>query len=189
MSRDPRVDTYIAKAPEYAKPILTYVRDMLHAAVPDVQETIKWGAPHFDYKGMMVGMAAFKEHAGINFWKGKLIGKDGLSPIKSINDLPPKKELLALFKKLAQLNEDGVKIARPKRAPKPEAKTPPDLAAALKKNKKAASAWEDFSPSHRREYVQWITEAKTGETRKRRLDQALEWMAEGKSRNWKYMKK
>ena len=189
MSRDPRVDAYIAKAPAYAKPVLTYLREVVHAAVPDVEETIKWSAPHFDHKGMMIGMAAFKEYAAINFWKGKLIGQDGYSDIRSVDDLPAKKELIALFKKLAKLNEDGVKIARPKSAPKPEAKTPADLAAALKKNKKAATAYEDFSPSHRREYVQWITEAKTDETRKRRLDQAVEWIAEGKSRNWKYVKK
>jgi len=189
MSRDPRVDAYIAKAPEYAKPILAYVREVVHAAVPDVEETIKWGAPHFDYKGMMLGMAAFKEHAGVNFWKGKLIGKDGYGDIRSVGDLPPKKELTAIIRKLAQLNAEGVKVARPKKAPKPEAKTPPDLAAALKKNKKAAAAWDGFPPSHRREYLHWITEAKAEETRKRRLDQAIEWIAEGKSRNWKYMKK
>ena len=188
-SRDPRVDAYIAKSPEYAKPILAYVREIVHSAVPDVEETIKWSAPHFDYKGIMIGMAAFKQHVGINFWKGKMIGADGFGDIKSVDDLPPKKELTALFKKLAALNQQGIKIDRPKKAPKPEPRTPPDLAAALKKNKKAAAAYEDFPPSHRREYIQWITEAKSDETRQRRLDQAVEWIAEGKSRNWKYMKK
>ena len=188
MSRDPKVDAYIAKAPEYARPILRYVRDVVHSAVPDVEETIKWGAPHFDYKGIMIGMAAFKAHAGINFWKGKLIGMDGFGDIRSVDDLPPKKELAALVRKLAELNEQGVKVEK-KIVPKKAVKTPPDLVAALKKNKKAATAYENFSPSHRREYVQWISEAKTDETRKKRLDQAIEWMAEGKPRNWKYMRK
>ena len=189
MSRDPRVDAYIAKAPDFARPILTWFRDVVHAAVPDVEETIKWSAPHFDHKGIMIGMAAFKQHCGMNFWKGPLIGIDGFGRVTSIEDLPPKKELIGIVRKLAQLNEEGVKVEKPRRAPKPEAKTPPDLAAALKKNKKAAAAWDGFPPSHRREYVQWITEAKADETRKRRLDQAIDWIASGKPRNWKYMKK
>lgn len=189
MSRDPRVDTYIAKSGDFARPILSYFREVVHTAVPDVEETMKWSAPHFDHQGIMIGMAAFKQHCGINFWKGPLIGIDGFGRVMSIEDLPPKKELIEIVRKLARLNEQGAKVARPKKAPKPEAKTPADFAAALKKNKKAASAYEGFSPSHRREYIQWITEAKTDETRKKRLDQAVVWIAEGKSRNWKYMKK
>jgi hypothetical protein len=189
MSRDPRVDAYIAKSPEFAKPILNHIREAIHTAVPDVQETMKWSVPFFDYKGPLANMAAFKAHCAFGFWKGSLIGADRIGDLKSIDDLPPKKELVAFAKKAAKLNEDGVKVVRPKKAPQPEAKTPPDLAAALKKNKKAGTAYDNFSPSHRREYVQWITEAKSDETRKRRLDQAVEWMAEGKPRNWKYMKK
>ena len=186
---DPRVDAYIAKSAESAKPILSYFRGVVHSAVPDVEETIKWGAPHFDYKGMMLGIAGFKQHCVVNFWKGGLIGIDGFGGIKSIDDLPPRKELIALIKKLAKLNEEGVKVARPERAPKKEAKTPPALAAALKKNKKAASTFENFSPSHRREYIEWITDAKSDETRQRRIDQAVAWIGEGKPRNWKYMRK
>jgi uncharacterized protein YdeI (YjbR/CyaY-like superfamily) len=186
---DPRVDAYIAKSAEFAKPILSYLRDVVHSAVPDVEETIKWGAPHFDYKGMILGIAAFKGHCAVHFWKGSLIGVDGYGDVKSISDLPPKKELTAFVKKLAQLNEQGVKVARPKRAPKKEAKMPANLAAALKKNRKAASTFEGFSPSHRREYIEWITDAKSDETRQRRIDQAVAWIAEGKPRNWKYMKK
>lgn len=186
---DPRVDAYIAKSAEFAKPILSYFRDVVHSAVPEVEETMKWSTPFFDYKGPICNIAAFKAHCSVHFWKGSLIGVDGYGDIKSISDLPPKKELAVVIKKLAQLNEQGVKIARPKRAPKKEAKTPPALAAALQKNKKAASTFENFSPSHRREYVEWITEAKSDETRQRRIDQAIGWIAEGKSRNWKYMKK
>ena len=186
--RDPRVDAYIAKAADFERPILQYFRDVVHTAVPDVEETIKWSAPFFDYKGPLCGMAAFKSYCGFHFWKAPLLGKEEIGRIAAIDDLPPKKELIATLKNAAQLNEEGVKVER-KRTPKKEAKTPDDLAAALKKNKKAAATFENFSPSHRREYIEWISDAKSDETRKRRLDQALEWLAQGKSRNWKYMKK
>ena len=190
-NRDPRIDGYIAKSPEYAKPILSYFRDIVHSVVPEVEETVKWSAPAFDYKGPMVGMAAFKSYCAFHFWKFSLLGLDSneFGTVASIDDLPPKKALIALLKKAAQLNEKGIKVEKPKRAPKEEARTPNDLATALKRNKKAASAFEDFSPSHRREYIQWITDAKSDETRQRRLDQAVEWIAVGKPRNWKYMKK
>ena len=188
---DPRVDAYIARSAEFAKPILSYFRDVVHTAVPDVEETIKWSAPAFDYKGPLVIMAGFKAYCGFHFWKAQLLGLDTneLGKVTAIKDLPPKKKLLALLKKARQLNDEGVKIEKPKRLPKKEAKTPADLAAALTKNKKAAATFENFSPSHRREYIEWIASAKSDETRKRRLDQALEWLGEGKPRNWKYMKK
>ena len=199
-TRDARVDEYIAKSPEFAKPILKYIRDTVHAAVPEVEETMKWSVPHFDYKGTMANMAAFKAHCALGFWKGTLVtGKmpkseesaGSMGRIESLQDLPKKKELTALFKKAASLNDEGVKsptrgVAR---TPKPELPTPDDLAKALGKNKKAKAAFDAFSPSHRREYIEWITEAKAEETRKRRLEQAIEWMGEGKSRNWKYERK
>ena len=189
MSRDPRVDAYIAKSPDFAKPILTAIRETLHSAVPELEETMKWSMPFFDYKGPLANMAAFKAHCAFGFWKASLVGADRMGDLKSVEDLPPLKQFVSWAKKAAKLNEDGVKIVRPKKAPPKEAKTPPDVAAALKKNKKAATAWESFPPSHRREYLQWITEAKADETRKRRLGQAIEWIGEGKPRNWKYMKK
>ena len=195
--RDPRVDAYIDKAAEFAKPILEHVREVVHTAVPEVEETMKWSFPHFDYKGVLCSVAAFKEHCAFGFWKGALVlGKDAkadamgqMGRIKSVKDLPPKKELIRLIKEAARLNEEGVKVVRKKSAPKPEIETPKDLIAALAKNKKAKSTFESFSPSARREYVAWIVEAKSDETRQRRLDQAIEWMAEGKPRNWKYMVK
>ena len=193
-NRDPRVDAYIAKAPDFAKPILERVRDAVHAAVPDVEETMKWSTPFFDYKGPLCMVAAFKAHCRFGFWKGSLVtgrtSGEKIEKITTVDDLPSKKELIALVKIAAQLNEDGVKPVRPaKKAATKPVKTPDDLAAALKKNKKANAAFEKFPPSHRREYIDWITSAKADETRKRRLDQAIEWMAEGKPRNWKYMKK
>ncbi len=189
-TRDPRVDAYIEKSAEFAKPILEYVREVVHSAVPNVEETMKWSTPFFDCKGPLCNMAAFKAHCGIHFWKSSLIGigSDDFARVTSVKDLPPKREFIALVKKAAQLNEKGIKVERPKRAPKKEAKTPSDLAVALTKNKNAQATFENFSPSHRREYVEWIAEAKTDETRQRRIDQAIEWMSEGKPRKWKYMK-
>ena len=196
-SRDPRIDAYIAKSADFAKPILEYIRETVHAAVPDVTETMKWSSPSFEYHGIFCGMAAFKEHCAFGFWKHSLIfpgtpvGQDGMGSmgkITKVRDLPNKKEFTALLKRAAKLNEEGTKVVKPKKAPRGEAETPDDLAAALKKNKKALKTFEGFSPSHRREYIEWITEAKTEPTRKKRLDQTMEWLEEGKPRNWKYMK-
>ena len=189
---DRRVDAYIAKSRDFAKPILEHLREVVHTACADVEETMRWSFPHFDYKGTLCSMAAFKEHCAFGFWKGALVvgerPKDAmghLGRITSIKDLPTKKALIALVKKAAKLNEAGVKRVIV-RKPKPPLETPPDLVSALAKNKKAKSAFEAFPPSHRRDYVEWITEAKTDATRERRLKQALEWIAEGKPRNWKY---
>jgi uncharacterized protein YdeI (YjbR/CyaY-like superfamily) len=198
-TRDPRIDTYIAKQKDFAKPILTHIREVVHAACPEVEETMKWSSPHFDYKGsMMCAMAGFKEHAIFGFWKGKLI--DGVSPnrnnggeamgnfgrLTSVKDLPAKRDLTALIKQAMRLNDEGIVVPRPKKAAKPEAVVPAELQAALKKNKKAAAQFAEFSPSKRREYVEWIVEAKREETKAKRVEQAVEWIAEGKARNWKY---
>jgi uncharacterized protein YdeI (YjbR/CyaY-like superfamily) len=155
---------------------------------------MKWSAPHFDYKGMMCGMAAFKEHCAFGFWKGALVVETATGPdaagqfgkIKTVSDLPSKKVLRDYIRKAMALNDNGTTVPRPPKAPKKAIPVPADLTAALGKNKKARATFDAFSPSHRREYLEWITEAKSGDTRKRRLDQALKWMAEGKSRNWKY---
>jgi uncharacterized protein YdeI (YjbR/CyaY-like superfamily) len=193
-TRDPRVDAYIAKAPEFAKPILAEVRAIVHAACPAVEEDIKWRAPAFMYKGMMCGMASFKQYAAFIFWKHELVFGEKertdspLVRLTQVGDLPPKRVLSGFVKKAAALNDDGVKVERVRRPPKP-VRVPAALARALGKNKKALMAFEAFPPSHKREYVEWITEAKTDETRTRRLKQAIEWIAEGKSRNWKYEKK
>jgi len=192
---DPRVDAYIAKSAEFARPILKHLRAAVHAASPEIEETLKWSMPHFMYKGMLCGMAAFKQHCAFGFWKGKLIadlsdeamGQFGC--ITKVSDLPPKRALTAYVKKAMALNDAGVKSPTRIKSAKAKApmKVPDDLAAALKKNKKARATFEGFSPSHRREYVEWITEAKREETRAKRLATTLEWLAEGKSRNWKYM--
>jgi uncharacterized protein YdeI (YjbR/CyaY-like superfamily) len=194
--KDPRIDAYIAKAQPFAKPILKRIRQAVHAGCPEVVETIKWSVPAFEYKGPMCGMAAFKAHCLMGFWKGTLVKsmpKDrvtqaggGWGRFESVDDLPDDKAMIRMVKEAAALNDAGIKVPRVAKAPKPPAKVPAYMLAAIKKNRKAAAAWAASSPSHQREYVEWITGAKTDETRNRRLDTAVEWIAEGKGRNWKY---
>lgn len=198
MSRDPRVDAYIAKSPEFAQPILTRLRDAVHAACPDVVETIKWSVPSFEYKGPFCGMASFKKHAMFGFWKHKLMqdvlpegehrafGRFGR--LESIDDVPSKAALVKIVRIAKKLNDDGVKVPRSAKPAKPPVKTPADLMAALRKSPRAVAAFKAFPPSHKREYVEWITEAKGADTRARRVAQAVEWIADGKSRNWKYQR-
>ena len=194
--KDPRVDAYIEKAQPFARPILKYIRKAVHAGCPDVQETLKWSVPSFEYEGLLCGMAAFKEHVRFGFWKSELVGlppsADGqgmaqFGVVKTIGDLPPEEELVALVKKAADLNEQGIRTPRMKSAPKPPVKTPDYFAKALAKNKKAQANFDGFPPSHKREYIEWITDAKQDATRERRIATAIEWIAEGKQRNWKYM--
>lgn len=193
--RNPKFDAYIAKSAPFAQPILEYLRDIVHGVCPDVEEEMKWSSPHFVYRGMLCNMAAFKQHCAFGFWKAALVAPDeknaeamgNFGRIASLGDLPPRRTIEGYIKKAMKLNEDDVKAARPKGiASKPPVEPPDDLAAAFKKNKKAAATYEAFSPSARREYVEWITEAKREQTRAKRLEQAVEWMAQGKQRNWKY---
>jgi len=192
--RDPRVDEYIANAPQFARPILAHVRAVVHRNCPDVEETLKWRMPTFLHHGMLCGMAAFKQHCTFGFWKHGLVVGDKsqndamgqFGRMQSMADLPSDKQLAAYIKKAMQLNETGVKAPRARAAPRPAPATPADLAAALKKNRKAQATFDAFSPSCKREYVEWITEAKREETRASRVATAVEWMAEGKQRNWKY---
>ena len=196
-TRDPRVDAYIARSAEFARPILTHLREIVHAECPGVEETLKWGAPHFIYHGMLAGMSSFKAHCAFGFWKGSLlIGADGdkgrdamgqFGRITALDDLPPSRVIARYVREAMKLNEEGVKVPRQrKHAPKPELPVPAELTTALRKNARARATFEAFSPSHRREYVEWIAEARGEETRSRRVASAIEWMAEGKSRNWKY---
>jgi uncharacterized protein YdeI (YjbR/CyaY-like superfamily) len=197
-TRDDRVDAYIAKAAEFARPILNHLRETIHGACPDVVETMKWSFPHFEYKGLLCSMASFKEHCAFGFWKGSLIVEKGDGPdepamgqfgrITKLSDLPSKKVLIGYIKQAMKLNEDGVKSpTRSKPKVSRELVVPDDLASALQANAAALATFEKFNPSNKREYVDWISEAKTQATRSRRLEQAIEWMAEGKPRNWKYM--
>jgi len=196
---DPRVDAYIEKSADFAKPILNHIRVLVHSACPDVEETMKWSFPHFMYKGILGCMASFKQHCAFGFWKGALVfesvpgfkkheGKamGQLGRITTIADLPERKIFIRCVIEAVRLNETGVKVpAKPKPAKK-ELVVPADLAASLKASKKALATFKNFSYSHRKEYVQWITAAKTEETRLKRLKTAIEWMEKGKSRHWKY---
>ncbi len=198
---DKRVDAYIAASQAFARPILEHVRAAVHRGCPDVEETMKWGFPHFMYRGMLCSMASFKQHCALNFWKGALLpgvpkargGSMGqFGKIESLDDLPTEKTLVKLVGLAAKLNEAGVKtpkIRKPESKPRGTvARTPAGFLAALRANPKALAAYEAFSPSHRREYAEWIAEAKKEETRNQRIETALTWIAEGKPRTWKYMK-
>ena len=195
MPFDPRIDDYIQSAAAFARPMLVHIRDAVHQACPQVEETIKWGMPTFMHAGgILCGMAAFKKHVSFGYWKHALVVGDGSAQegmgsygkMASLKDLPPKKTLLAHIRKAAKLNEDGVKAPAQRKSAKPFPQEPDDLVAALRKNKAAQATYEAFPSSCKREYVEWITEAKREETRAKRLAQAVEWMAEGKRRNWKY---
>ncbi|KWS03460.1 DUF1801 domain-containing protein [Lysobacter capsici AZ78] len=218
---DPRIDAYIAQAAPFAQPILEHLRAVVHAACPQVEETIKWGMPSFVYGGkILCGMGAFKQHATFGFWQGASVV--GASPERSreamgqfgrltrVGDLPGKRELSKLLKQaMALIDARGKKTAgrtaankapagrtatsdvpaSKTRAPKPPVVIPDDLAAAFKKNAKARATYAAFSVSQQREYVEWIESAKREQTRSDRVAQAVEWMAEGKIRNWKYVAK
>ncbi len=195
---DPRVDAYIEKSAEFAQPILTHLRKLVHKACPDVKETIKWGMPSFEYKGILCGFAAFKQHATFGFWKQKLMETDAFSEqktamgsfgrITSKKDLPTDKVMIGLIHQAMELNEKGIKVEKKPAAAKKELVIPDILVTALKKNKAARETFDNFPYSCKKEYVEWIAEAKTDATRDKRLATTMEWLAEGKRRNWKYEK-
>lgn len=204
MNTDLRIDAYIEKAKPFAQPVLIHLRNLIHKGCPEVQETIKWGHPTFDYKGIFAGMAAFKNHAAFVLWKSKLL-KDphnylqeranqggeamgNLGKITSLKDLPPDKVILDFIKQAKKLHDAGVKIPTRSKKEKPPVVVPDYFIEVLKHDKKALANFHAFSTSHKREYVEWITEAKTQETREKRMETALEWIAQGKGRNWKYKK-
>ena len=195
--RDPRIDAYIAKSADFAQPILKHLREVIHQGCPEAEEAIKWGMPAFLYRGkILCGIAAFKQHCALGFWGTRgLVGNEGkrdeamgqFGRIASLKDLPSKTALIGHVKQAMKLSEARAAAPPvPRKPPKPAPVTPDDLAAALKKNRKALTTFDAFSPSCKREYVDWITEAKREETRANRIAQAVEWMAEGKQRNWKY---
>jgi uncharacterized protein YdeI (YjbR/CyaY-like superfamily) len=202
--RSVHIDNYIFNSAEFAKPILEHLRELIHKACPGVEETIKWSVPSFEYKGPFVGMASFKQHCALGFWKAKLLKDPNgyLSPraneggsafghfgkIKSLKDLPPNKVILDFIKQAKKLNDEGVKLPpRAKKADKPLI-VPTYFSKALQSNKQALAVFKAFSTSQKREYVDWVTEAKTEATREKRMKTTLEWVAQGKIRNWKYLK-
>ena len=193
---DPRIDAYIEKSADFAKPVLTHIRKLVHTACPEIQETLKWSMPSFEYKGILCFFASFKEHCSFGFWKQALMETDAFPKnktamgsfgrITSVKDLPSDKVMIGLIHQAIELNEKGIKIPKKAAVKKEDIVVPKDLTAALSKNKSAKATFDKFSPSHKREYVGWIEEAKTEATRNKRLATTIEWLSEGKSKNWKY---
>ena len=201
--KDSRIDAYVARSEDFAKPILKHLRELVHQTCPDIVETIKWGFPHFDNQGILCSMAAFKHHCSFGFWKATLMedyakhlhpmdatGMGHFGKLKTLNDLPSEKILVTYIKEAVRLNRDGVKLQRrPSQTAKIKLTVPPDFKKALVKNKKALMVFEEFNYSNKKDYLEWITEAKTETTRSKRLATTVEWLSEGKIRNWKYVRK
>ena len=196
--KDPRIDAYIEQAAPYAQPVLKRLRLVIHRACPGVNEAMKWSNPAFEYHGLLCGVAAFKSYCAFGLWKDKLVRVrggasaakvlDAAGKLASFDDFPDEAALGRLIRLAASLNEQGVREVRKKPTPKGPVEIPADLKKALEKNKKAKKTFDGFSPSNKRDYVEWIVEAKQPATRLRRLEQAILWMAEGKVRNWKYVR-
>jgi uncharacterized protein YdeI (YjbR/CyaY-like superfamily) len=195
VSRDPRIDAYIAKAQPFAQPILEHVRTRVHAVLPDVEETVKWSMPAYTLGGKIVLIAAaFKAHLALNFWRGQELRGDGANTdamgqfgkIKSLADLPPDKELDRLIREAADLAKSAPTPRKTKHAPKPAPELHPEFAAALAKAPEAKAVLDSFPPSAQRDYVEWIADAKQDATRQKRIATAIEWLGEGKRRHWKY---
>lgn len=193
-TKDKRIDAYIAKAAPFAQPILKHLRAVVHEGCPHVEETIKWGFPHFMHNGILCSMAAFKQHCALHFWKGSQVVDDAsdeamgqFGRITSIDDLPGKKVLLGYVAKASALRDaPAKKPATPRKKVVKKLIVPDYFIAALKTNRKASATFEAFPYSKRKDYVEWVTDAKTEETRSKRLQTSVEWLAQGKSRNWKY---
>jgi uncharacterized protein YdeI (YjbR/CyaY-like superfamily) len=200
--RDISVDNYISKSADFAKPILNHLRNLVHEACPENEEKIKWSFPCFDYKGMLCSMAAFKQHCAFNFWKSALMknaqelkeknehSMGHLGKITSLKDLPNDEKIIALITEAMKINDDKIKLPPRKKTVLPkDPEIPKGLQEAFLLKKTATSAFNKLSPSQKREYIEWINEAKTDETKSKRIALTIEWVEEGKSRNWKYVKK
>jgi uncharacterized protein YdeI (YjbR/CyaY-like superfamily) len=200
--KDERIDAYLEKSAEFAKPILMHLRALVHQACPQIEETMKWSMPFFDYKGAVCNMASFQQHCSFGFWKASLMtdyhkimteGHEApgqLGQIKSLQDLPSDEILVGYIKEAVRLNEEGVKVpAKPKTTEKKELVIPECLVSALETNSVASETFENFSYSKKKDYAEWLNEAKTDDTRYKRLATAIEWLTEGKARHWKYERK
>ena len=196
-SRDKRIDAYITGSAPFARPILKHLREVVHAACPEVEETLKWSMPAFTYHGILCMMAAFKAHAAFHLWKGSLIvmGSDAdrepamghFGRLTDVAQLPSKKVLSGYIRQAMRLHEAGIRVpTKPKPKPRPAPTVPADLRSAMARSAKARATFQGFSPSQRREYIEWIVEAKQPGTRARRVATTIAWLSEGKRRNWKY---
>ncbi len=195
MKCDPRVTACVENAPEFARPVLAYLREIVHEGCPLVVETIKWRMPSFEYRGMFAGVAAFKAHCVCGFFKHEILvaadakaleAMGSFGCLRSLDDLPSRATLLRYVKQARKLNDDGVTALRTKTARKKPAAMHSEFAAASRRNAKAKKTLASFSASQQREYTEWIADAKRDEMRERRIETAIEWLTEGKTRNWKY---
>lgn len=195
MNRDPRIDAYIGKAAPFAQPILAHVRERVHAVVPNAEETTKWSAPAFTIDGkILLILAAFKQHAALNFWRGQeLRGGEAnadamgqFGKLRSVDDLPPDAELDRLIREAAELAKSAPAPRKTKHEPKPAPSLHPEFAHALESAPKAKAVLDGFPPSARRDYLEWVSDAKQDSTRSKRIATAIEWLSEGKRRHWKY---
>lgn len=196
MARDPRIDAYIARQADFARPILTRLREAVNAACPECEEGLKWSMPAFLYKGQILcQMAAFKAHATFGFWRGKEVtggtGKEreamgSFGRIESVDDLPDEETLASLVRRAVAVADSGARAPAPPKHPKAEIEMPDDFRTALEANPKAAATLQGFPPSARRDYLQWVVESKRAETRAKRIAQSVAWLADGKRRHWKY---
>lgn len=198
LNTDQRIDAYIEGSQGFAKPILRHIRELVHEACPDIEETMKWSMPHFDFKGPICNMAAFKRHCAFGFWKQQILQHEAINSdrntlstfgkIASLEDLPDDSVIIELVQKAVELNEKGINVPKKKAAVKQQLDVPPILLEALARNEKAVETFAAFPYSGKKEYVEWIVDAKTEVTRAKRLATAIEWLTEGKRRNWKYEK-
>jgi uncharacterized protein YdeI (YjbR/CyaY-like superfamily) len=194
VTRDPRIDAYIENAPEFARPVLVELRARVHAACPEVTETMKWRTPSFELGGLLGGLAAFKHYCSFGFWKEPLLREDPalratveqVGKVTAVGELPTKAAFAKVLKRAAELNASGAKVPRAKPKTKAEIAAHPEFAKALAASKKASAQFAAFPPSAQREYLEWVADAKKDDTRARRIEQAIEWIAAGKHRNWKY---
>jgi hypothetical protein len=187
-----QINQYMAELPEWQRRMLVRLRQLIHEAAPEVEEAWRWDKPHFDNAGIMVGLCAFKEHVAVWFHKGALL-KDtkklfeatarteekGMRAYKlHEGDKINEAAFLDLVKQAVAVNDKGTKL----REAKPTKKAlvvPEDLEQVLRKDPTAWANWEAFPVGHRRAYVEWVTDARQEETRKRRIAQSLEKIREG----------
>ena len=200
-NRNKLIDEYIEKAAPFAKPILSHIRELIHEAWPEIEETIKWKVPVYEYKGIVCATGAFKTHCAFNFFKAKLM-KDPyhvfseqfsdaagqFGKLLTVSDLPSDSILREYIQEAAKLNTDKIK-GPAKKKEDADHLIPNDLSIALKNNPIAQKQFETMSLGYKKEYIDWLLDAKMDATRQKRLETAIEWIAEGKPRNWKYMKK
>jgi len=202
-SSEPEVDAYAEGVEAFAKPILAHLRGLIRATCPEVVETLKWGIPHFDYRGeMMCIFAAYRSHCAFSFWKSALMSdprlkasidlpasKRFMGKLRSLADLPVDAELTAWIREAMLLNEQGAKVAPRKTSAAPKiVVAPPAFVERLAASPSVKAMFESKSASFQKEYNVWIAEAKTEATRDKRINEALAWIAEGKGRFWKYAK-